>query len=122
MGGALAPPQAPPEQQQAADPMTRLLQWGVDNTDQGAPRHFAPVLCTGRAHARTLNLNAFCAAGTLAERAKAVREGRAEPMKLDKEVMDAMFGGKVKFLQVVVQRYLYDDIRRAIVSGHHQGI
>eukprot|EP00802_Teleaulax_amphioxeia_P015418 Tamp_15508.p1 GENE.Tamp_15508~~Tamp_15508.p1 ORF type:complete len:407 (-),score=90.77 Tamp_15508:315-1397(-) len=56
--------------------MTRLLQWGVDNTDQG----------------------------TLAERAKAVREGRAEPMKLDKEVMDAMFGGKVKFLQVVVQR------------------
>lgn len=39
--------------------MTKLLQWGVDNTDKES----------------------------LAERAKAVREGRAQPQKLDMEVV-----------------------------------
>ena len=62
-------------EQQPTDPLTKLLQWGVDNTEHGS----------------------------LAERAKAVREGRAQPMKLDKEVMDAMFGTKVKYLQTCVK-------------------
>jgi hypothetical protein len=39
--------------------MTKLLQWGVDNTDKES----------------------------LAERAKAIREGRAQPQKLDMEVV-----------------------------------
>ena len=60
---------------------------------------------------------------TLAERAQAVREGRAEPMKLDKEVMDAMFGTKVTFLQTVV-RYLKEAIADAdearIIDALHE--
>uniref|UniRef100_A0A7S4H918 Nucleotide exchange factor Fes1 domain-containing protein n=2 Tax=Guillardia theta TaxID=55529 RepID=A0A7S4H918_GUITH len=68
---------------QAADPMTRMLQWGVDHTDKE----------------------------TLAERARAIREGRAQPTKIDREVMDALFGTKVKFLQKVVERLL-SSVRR----------
>jgi hypothetical protein len=41
-----------------------------------------------------------------------VQEGRAEPMKLDKELMDAMFGGKVTFLQQVVRQ-----VRDALEAG-----
>eukprot|EP00960_Hanusia_phi_P023869 704118-Hanusia_phi.AAC.1 len=63
---------------QAADPMTRMLQWGVDHTDHES----------------------------LAERARAIREGRAQPTKIDREVMDALFGTKVKFLQKVVDKLL----------------
>ncbi|MGB1601783.1 MAG: hypothetical protein ACPIOQ_54150, partial [Promethearchaeia archaeon] len=59
----------------------------------------------------------------MAERAQAVREGRAEPMKLDKEVMDAMFGTKVTFLQTVV-RYLKEAIADAdearIIDALHE--
>lgn len=79
--------QRPPKQ--PTDPMTKLLQWGVDNTDPNA----------------------------LAERAKAVREGRAEPLKLDKEVMDAMFGTKVKYLQTCVKW-----IHQAVASGDEEKI
>mmetsp|Transcript_10896 Transcript_10896/g.36769 ORF Transcript_10896/g.36769 Transcript_10896/m.36769 type:complete len:342 (+) Transcript_10896:163-1188(+) len=63
--------------------MTRMLQWGVDHTDKE----------------------------TLAERARAIREGRAQPTKIDREVMDALFGTKVKFLQKVVERLL-SSVRR----------
>jgi len=79
----------PHPNQEPSDPMTKLLQWGVDNTDKNS----------------------------LAERAKAIREGRAQPEKLDMEVMDALFGGKVKFLQTCVK-----GIHEAVSSGDEDRI
>ena len=84
----LSQPQ-PPAHPEPTDPMTKLLQWGVDNTDKNS----------------------------LAERAKAIREGRAQPQKLDMEVMDALFGGKVKFLQTCVK-----NMEEAVSLGDEEKI
>mmetsp|Transcript_11420 Transcript_11420/g.17984 ORF Transcript_11420/g.17984 Transcript_11420/m.17984 type:complete len:389 (+) Transcript_11420:97-1263(+) len=63
------------KQQEATNPLTRMLQWGVDNTDKDS----------------------------LAERARAIREGRSQPQKVDREVMEAMFGTKISMLQESVK-------------------
>ncbi|KAJ1492669.1 armadillo-type protein [Baffinella frigidus] len=57
------------------DPTTKLLQWSVDNMDHAA----------------------------VAERAKAIREGRADPHPVDREALDAIFSSKVSYLQSCVE-------------------
>eukprot|EP00294_Goniomonas_avonlea_P016700 CAMPEP_0114571706 /NCGR_PEP_ID=MMETSP0114-20121206/17883_1 /TAXON_ID=31324 /ORGANISM="Goniomonas sp, Strain m" /LENGTH=324 /DNA_ID=CAMNT_0001758831 /DNA_START=70 /DNA_END=1045 /DNA_ORIENTATION=+ len=61
--GEPAPIDVAPKKRQASNPMTRLLEVAVDNADHNS----------------------------LHERAEAIRKGLAEPMTIDREVLDALF-------------------------------
>eukprot|EP00961_Rhodomonas_salina_P254870 3444616-Rhodomonas_salina.1 len=51
----------------------------------------------------------------MAARAQRIREGKEEPMKLDREVMDAIFGSKVSYLQKSV-----DWVKESLAAGDEE--
>eukprot|EP00285_Hemiselmis_virescens_P018342 CAMPEP_0173393210 /NCGR_PEP_ID=MMETSP1356-20130122/21978_1 /TAXON_ID=77927 ORGANISM="Hemiselmis virescens, Strain PCC157" /NCGR_SAMPLE_ID=MMETSP1356 /ASSEMBLY_ACC=CAM_ASM_000847 /LENGTH=292 /DNA_ID=CAMNT_0014351195 /DNA_START=66 /DNA_END=940 /DNA_ORIENTATION=- len=64
------------ERKEATDPMTRMLQWGMENSDLSE----------------------------MARKAQLVREGKMKPQPVDREAMDALFGSKAKFMEQCVVR------------------